>query len=333
MRRVLFGGRQALERDAGVSMFSMRAVFSAIVVIATAAQAIADDDQKLLQDLSGSDRKARTLAVEELVKRELQPETLPQLFAFADNDDAGVSSAAFDVLARIAGGETQNAADVLSGLKELSKSKKPLVALRARQKVLQLQARQPLPEDQRVPDLGGGGASESVQTSINNGSRHISVKRQDLSLSIDDLNGKDITLTITRQNQKTKFQAKDSADLRKQNAEAADLYDKYVQRKPFDGVLGPGGFAHHELVFGHPGGFGRGIPRGVPLAPGLPGRNGAVEKAASEKIESCLDTLAKVQKELRVARKEDFDDEKLKQLQDNLDQLKKQLFEVQAELQ
>ena len=66
--------------------------------------------------------------------------------------------------------------------------------------------------------------------------------------------------------------------------------------------------------------------------PGFPQPAPSPAREANKKLESCLKHLAEIQKTLTV-KKEDLSDEKLKKLQADLDDLKKQLFEAQAELQ
>lgn len=182
--------------------------------------------------------------------------------------------------------------------------------------------------------------SESMRTTVVNGKRHIQITTNGQEIEIDDQNGKSIEIKITETDSKkeTTYKAKDLADLKQQNAEIAELYERYTEFPPG----GPSGF-------GFPGHFGGPVfpapPRmappvafppgfGAPPA-GFPGRNGpAPENAvdAYEQIEKTLDKIVEVQKALSAMKKDSFDEKQAKELAEKLDQAKKDLFAIQAQL-
>ncbi len=92
--------------------------------------------------------------------------------------------------------------------------------------------------------------AESTQTTIINGKRKIVHKSGDETIEIEDKNGKDITFKRTRtvngEKKTEQFQAADPEALKKQNAEAGEIYQKHTSRQAaqiqINGVVQQGGF-------------------------------------------------------------------------------------------
>jgi hypothetical protein len=160
-----------------------------------------------------------------------------------------------------------------------------------------------------------------VNSSTVNGQRRIEVKTPNQLIEINDRDGRDIHVNVTQtaSGEQATYDAQDIKDLKQQNAEIAQLYEKYT--KP--AVNNVQGFGEKPALAGPP----PGLPRDINPS------GGKKTKEAHQQIEKCLTRLAKVNTALKEMKKESFDESKLTALLEELDAAKKELFAAQAQLE
>ncbi|MEX0716654.1 MAG: hypothetical protein WD066_08705 [Planctomycetaceae bacterium] len=191
-----------------------------------------------IADLSSDEFEARVEAA-----RRLQDAGRPAIAPIAEAALAGDFDRAMrcvGILERLHGSEepaTKEAAR--AALEKLSQSEHKPVAARA-ETIL----RPPAPPQNAFPQVAGGairiringaaqGVGRKIQVSIANGARTIDVEEGGRKVHIEDADGKDIAIRIEEPDENGKAQsrevkAKDVEELKKKDAAAAEIYEKYT---------------------------------------------------------------------------------------------------------
>lgn len=300
------------------------------LVLATASPVRAADDPDLeakvdqaIALLSGRNFLDRQRAIAELVQADTA--AVAPVAEAAESGEPELIKSCIAILKRIQiSGSDEGRKAAEAALKELSGSKLPQVASAAASALKGDAEFGPgrLPGNRRLvpPNIGGpwGGGGVRISVRMVNGQRTIQVKEPDREIEIEDADGKNIKLTIQRtvngKPETKEFAADDLEDLKKKDADAAALYEKYgrqnvlqVQFPPFPGP-----------------GMNR-FPRGA-------GPGGAAP-VVSEKIDAALKKLETVREKLEGLKgQKEIDPGAIDALLDELKLAEKELFAAQGGL-
>jgi hypothetical protein len=170
--------------------------------------------------------------------------------------------------------------------------------------------------------LAMGAVNQQVVVTNVNGARKIRVMDGATEIEIEDKDGKDIRMQVTRevngQPMSTQYEADDLDDLIANHPDAAELYEKYGKAAP--------AFQIQALLNVAPGpGPRAAIGAGVPAA-----QDGTV----NDRIEEALDSLAEVREQVQQLKaQENADKDALEKLVQKLDEAEQRLFEAQSQLE
>ena len=170
--------------------------------------------------------------------------------------------------------------------------------------------------------LAMGAVNQQVVVTNVNGARKIRVMDGATEIEIEDKDGKDIRMQVTRevngQPMSTQYEADDLDDLIANHPVAAELYEKYGKAAP--------AFQIQALLNVAPGpGPRAAIGAGVPAA-----QDGTV----NDRIEEALDSLAEVREQVQQLKaQENADKDALEKLVQKLDEAEQRLFEAQSQLE
>lgn len=171
--------------------------------------------------------------------------------------------------------------------------------------------------------LAPGAANQQVVVTNINGARKVRVVEEDVQVEIQDRDGRDIRIKVTREANgqpiSTDYEADDLEELKANHPEAAELYEKYGKGAPAFPI---------PAVLNVPPGPG---PRAA-IGQGVPAANPA--STANTRIDEALDTLAEVREQVQQLKAhENADTEALEKLVQKLDQAEQRLFEAQSQLE
>ena len=262
-----------------------------------------------LNDLQSDEFQARQQATESLERAGRAAVDALQSLAEGNNIEAAIRS--LTVLDRIAESDDKAAADAAQkALETLSTTAQPVVAQRARLAL----ARGKLPG--ALP-AGGLGMQmqvqgQGVQVRVVNGKREIHIKEADREVHFTDDNGKNIraevTKTVDGKKKTEKFEAKDIEELRKKQPDLAKLFEQQGNVVQFN-----------VAIAAFQGG-------------NLPQRVMPNAKAAHADIEKALGQLKEMEQRIAKLTPETTAEE-LKQLQEDLSAIRKELHAAQARLE
>jgi hypothetical protein len=170
--------------------------------------------------------------------------------------------------------------------------------------------------------LAMGAVNQQVVVTNVDGERKIRVMDGATEIQIEDKDGKDIRMKVTRevngQPMSTEYEADDLDDLKANHPDAAELYEKYGKAAP--------AFQIQALLNVAPGpGPRAAIGAGVPAA-----QDGTV----NDRIEEALDSLEEVREQVQQLKaQEHADKDALEKLVQKLDEAEQRLFEAQSQLE
>ena len=169
--------------------------------------------------------------------------------------------------------------------------------------------------------LAMGAVNQQVVVTNVNGERKIRVIDGDTQIEIQDKDGKDIRMKVTRevngQPNATDYEADDFDELKANHPDAAELYEKYGKAAP--------AFQIQALLNAVPG------PRAA-IGAGVPAEN--PENTVNKRIEEALDSLAEVREQVQQLKaQENADKDALEKLVQKLDEAEQRLFEAQSQLE
>lgn len=235
-----------------IRRFWLAPIFATILAMLPSAARADDPDLDAKVDqcialLSGRNFVDRQRAITELVQADIA--AVAPVAEAAEMGEPELVKSCVAILKRIQiSGSNEGRKTAETALKELSESKLPQVANAAAAALKGDAEFGPgrLPGNRRVlpQNVGGGGVRISVRTV--NGQRTINVKEPDREIEIQDADGKSIKLSVQQvvngKPERKEYEADDIEDLKKKNADAAALYEKYgkqnfiqVQFQPFPG--------------------------------------------------------------------------------------------------
>ena len=262
-----------------------------------------------LNDLQSDEFQARQQATESLEQAGLAAVDALQSLAEGNNFEAAIRS--LTVLERISGSENEAAAGAAKkALEALSESAQPVVAQRAKVALARGKLPNALPAGGLGMQLQVQG--QGVQVRVVNGKREIHIKEADREVHFTDDNGKNIRAEVTKtvDGKKTteKFEAKDIEDLRKKQPDLAKLFEQHGNAVQFNVAFAAVKFGNLQQ-------------RVLPNA-----------KAAHADIEKALSQLKELEQRISSLKPETTAEE-LKQLQEDVAAVRKELHAAQAKLE
>jgi len=303
-----------------IHRFWLAAVIAAILAVVPSAARADDSDLDAKVDqhialLSGRNFVDRQRAITELVEADVAAVT--PVAEAAETGEPELVKSCVAILKRIqVSGSDEGRKAAETALKELAESKLPQVANAAAAALKEEADFGPgrLPANRRLlPQNIGGAGGVRISMRTVNGQRTINVKEADREIEIQDADGKKIRMSVQQvvngKPETKEYEADDLEDLKKKNAEAAALYEKYgkqnfiqVQFQPFPGPV-----------------MNR-IPR-------------AAAPAVNEKIEAALKKLETVREKLAELKdRKEVDPAAIESLLDELKLAEKDLFAAQGAL-
>lgn len=171
--------------------------------------------------------------------------------------------------------------------------------------------------------LAMGAVNQQVVVTNVNGQRTIRVMEGDTRIEIEDKDGKEIRMQVTRevngQPETTEYEADNLEDLKANHPDAAELYEKYGKAAPAFQIQ-----ALLNIAQG-PG------PRAA-IGAGVPAEN--PENTVNKRIEEALDSLAEMREQVQQLKaQENADQDALEKLVQKLDETEQRLFEAQSQLE
>lgn len=170
--------------------------------------------------------------------------------------------------------------------------------------------------------LAVGAVNQQVVVTNVNGERRIRAVDGDTQVEIEDKDGKDIRVKVTRtlngKPMSTEYEAEDLEELKANHPAAAELYEKYGKAAP--------AFQIQAMLNIAPGpapqaAIGGGVPQPENVT-------------AGDRIEEALDSLAEVRAQLQELKaQQNADQDALEKLVQKLDEAEQRLFEAQSQLE
>jgi hypothetical protein len=169
--------------------------------------------------------------------------------------------------------------------------------------------------------LAMGAVNQQVVVTNVNGERKIRVTEGATQIEIQDKEGQDIRMKVTRevngQPMSTEYEADDLDDLKANHPDAAELYEKYGKAAPAFQIQ-----ALFNLAPGPRPAIGAGVPAANP------------EATVNTRIEEALDSLAEAREQVQQLKaQEHADKDALEKLVQKLDEAEQRLFEAQSQLE